>query len=81
VAPGTDRGGAVRLADRVFEAVEAAATADMIDPALLGQLRAGFHAIQGEEPATPEDLLLKATLALRKAQGENGGFRIRAYEA
>ncbi|HET9949669.1 MAG TPA: response regulator [Longimicrobiales bacterium] len=82
VAPGTDESGARRLADRVFEAIEAIAThTDLIDPEELRNVRAGFCAIRGDEPATPEDLLLKATMALRRAQSENGSFRVRAYDA
>lgn len=82
VAPGTDRGGAVRLADRVFEAIESASREpELTDPEILRQLRAGFCAVRGSEPTTPEDLLLKATLALRKAQAEDESFRVRAYEA
>jgi len=82
VAPGTDQGGAVRLADRVFEAVQAAAQGpDLIDPEILRQVRAGFCAVSGSEPTTPEDLLLKATMALRKAQADDGSFRVRAYDA
>jgi two-component system, cell cycle response regulator len=82
VAPGTDQGGAVRLADRVFAAVEAATQgAEDIDPELLKLIRAGFYAVQGTEPTTAEDLLLRATMALRKAQADNGSFRVRAYDA
>jgi two-component system cell cycle response regulator len=81
VAPGTDRGGAVRLADRVFEAIDAAAAQRLLDPEHLKQVKAGFFAIRGTEPTTPEDLLLKATTALRRAQTERGGFRVRAYDA
>jgi diguanylate cyclase (GGDEF)-like protein len=81
VAPGTDQGGAVRLADRVFEAIEAARGADLIDPLLLRQVRAGVSATKGDEPATPEDLLLRATVALRQAQADEKSFRVRAYDA
>lgn len=82
VAPGTDEGGAVRLVDRVFAAMESATVgSDLLDPDLLKQVRAGFCAIHGDEPMTPEDLLLKATMALRKAQAEEGSFRVRAYDA
>jgi diguanylate cyclase (GGDEF)-like protein len=81
VAPGTDQGGAVRLADRVFEAIEAARGADLIDPNLLRQVRAGVSATKGDEPATPEDLLLRATVALRQAQSDEKSFRVRAYDA
>ncbi|MDH3205939.1 MAG: response regulator [Gemmatimonadota bacterium] len=82
VAPGTDEKGAVRLADRVLEAVEHEASRDaMIDPELVTQIRAGFCAVEGDAPTTPEDLLLKATMALRKAQADDGSFRVRAFEA
>lgn len=82
VAPGTDRGGAVRLADRVFEAVEGSAqAAGTIDLARLKQIRAGFCAIRPDQPSTPEDLLLKATMALRQAQSGDATFRVRGYEA
>ena len=57
-----------------------AATAS-IDPELLKQVRAGFCAIRGTEPTTAEDLLLRATTALRKAQADDGSFRVRAYDA
>jgi two-component system cell cycle response regulator len=81
VAPGTDQEGAVRLADRVLEALEAGTRVDAVDPELVRQVRAGFCAIRGNEPTTPEDLLLKATMALRKAQADGGSFRVRAFEA
>ncbi len=79
VAPGTDQEGALRLADRVLEAVET----DPTQPSgvrELAQIRAGLCAVTGDEPTTPEDLLLRATMALRRAQAE-GSFRVRAYEA
>jgi hypothetical protein len=71
----------VRLADRVLEALEAGTRVDAVDPELVRQVRAGFCAIRGNEPTTPEDLLLKATMALRKAQADGGSFRVRAFEA
>jgi diguanylate cyclase (GGDEF)-like protein len=82
VAPGTDQEGALRLADRVLEAIESDAhAADLISAELLGRIRAGFCAVRGDEPTTAEDLLLKATTALRKAQGDDDSFRVRAFEA
>ncbi|MDZ7778641.1 MAG: response regulator [Gemmatimonadota bacterium] len=84
VAPGTDQSGALRLADRVMEAVEQFAAEQGIEPSELAdlkQLRAGFYAVGGDEPLTPEDLLLKATMALRRAQADDDSFRVRAYEA
>jgi diguanylate cyclase (GGDEF)-like protein len=79
VAPGTNEDGAVRLADRVLEAVEGAG--GDLDPEQLTQIRAGFCAVRGNEPTTPEDLLLKATMALRRAQADDDSFRVRAYDA
>ena len=83
VAPGTGQEGAVRLADRVLAALEA--DTKLRENALgieaLSQIRAGFCAVTSEEPATPEDLLLRATMALRRAQADDGSFRVRAYEA
>jgi PleD family two-component response regulator len=83
VAPGTDQEGALRLADRVLEAVEGDALREGygVDLETLAQIRAGFYAVSSEEEAAPEDLLLRATMALRRAQAEDGSFRVRAYEA
>ena len=83
LAPGTDREGAVRLTDRVFEAVEAEAGragAEGRDPAGL-RVRAGFHAVETGEEVESEDLLQRATTALRRAQVEDGSFRLRSYDA
>ena len=33
-----------------------------------------------DEPTTTEDLLLRATMALRRAQADDGSFRVRAYD-
>jgi two-component system cell cycle response regulator len=82
VAPGTDQTGGVRLADRVFEALETEAQrTHPHDLEYLKQIRAGLCAAQSDMPTTPEDLLLRATLALRKAQADDGSFRVRAYDA
>jgi len=85
VAPDTDQEGSVRLADRVLEAVEQSSGLELVDPALLKQIRAGFSAMRATEPTTAEDLLLRATTALRRAQTEEGGakasFRVRSFEA
>jgi len=84
VAPGTDQEGAVRLADRVLQAVETTSeqqSPGLVDVDQLSQIRAGFCAVRSDEPASPEDLLLKATMALRRAQADGGRFRVRAYDA
>jgi PleD family two-component response regulator len=83
VAPGTDRGGAVRLADRVLEAIEAdlGRSGFGVTTEALSQVRAGFFSAATPEESAPEDLLLRATMALRKAQADDGSFRVRAYDA
>lgn len=83
VAPGTDQDGAVRLADRVLEALRADSSRHGfgITAEALGQLRAGFYSIDAEDETSAEDILLRATMALRRAQAEDGSFRVRSYEA
>jgi len=83
LAPATDSDGATRLAERVLEAIDRA-SADA--PGLSAQVdvRAGFYAVSQPERDTvvPEELLTRATTALRRAQrknGENGGGRIRPF--
>jgi len=82
IAAGTDADGALRLADRVLDAADSEVSATgRLDPELVRRLRAGFCAASGDEPMAPEDLLLKASMALRQAQAEEGSFRVRAYES
>ncbi len=83
VSPGTDQKGALRLADRVLEAIEADPNRNAygVSTETLAQIRAGFCAVSGPDAATPEDMLLRATMALRKAQADDGSFRVRAHEA
>jgi len=81
VAPGTDPGGAHRLATRLLEAIDEGLVggSDSLPP----RLRAGYYAVQDTEEATitPVDLLTRATLALRSAQADDTGRRIHAYQA
>jgi PleD family two-component response regulator len=84
VAPGTGREGALRLADRVLALVEQAARGEQGAGVRMPEgyrLRAGFYASGGAEAVSPEDLLFRATMALRRAQSDVGGFRVRSYEA
>lgn len=81
VAPQTDSQGATRLAERILEVIEA-------DPDEFGlpedaKFRAGLHAVADPDRDTviPEELLTRATAALREAQAEGNGSRIRAFEA
>lgn len=79
VAPGTDPGGAHRLAMRLLAAVDDGVTAAAGLPT---RMRAGYYAIQDTEeaPVTAVDLLTRATLALRTAQADETGQRIHAYQ-
>ena len=81
MAPGTDRDGAVRLADRVLEARAGSPGDRACRRPRSSALRAGFYAPRRTEPVNPEDLLFKATMALRRAQVDDGGFPVRAYGA
>jgi len=86
VAPGTNRDGALRLADRVLELIQESTRGeiDVEEARAVAEdlkLRAGFYATTGTESVSPEDLLFKATMALRRAQADVGGFRVRSYEA
>ena len=76
LAPSTDAKGAIRLAERLGEAVRAAGP---VPEAL--DMRAGFDAIENvrERPADAKDLLLHATVALRKSKA-NGEAWIQAFE-
>lgn len=84
VAPGTDQAGALRLAERLLERIEGSGVTDSPGAAHL-DLRAGLYSVSGDEAAAviPEELLRRATLALRKAQApaSPAGSRIRAFEA
>lgn len=82
VAPSTDEEGAQRLADRLFETLEAHRTQSGVPGIDTTNLRAGYHAMNHPKPGDilPEDLLTRATLALRQAQAEESGERIRAFD-
>lgn len=82
VAPSTNEEGAQRLADRLFEAFEAQ-RGDLGFPAGSEvDLRAGYHAMNHPQNGEllPEDLLTRATLALRQAQAEDHGEWIKAFD-
>jgi len=86
LAPGADDAGALRLLDRMREALDEAGREvgrrDAIER-LRTNLRGGYYATSAMSPADPEELLLRATKALRQAQAEEPGasFTVRAYEA
>lgn len=68
VAPGTDETGAARLVERIGEAIENGSGQDAGLRDL--DLKAGYYAARGEgsDTVVPEELLRRATDALRKAQ-------------
>lgn len=82
LAPGTDPSGATRLAERLLEAVEDGTAESEELPPPLRRLKAGVHAVTETEREAifPEELLRKATTALRQAQGEGNGSRLRRFD-
>src|SRR6266850_4448784 len=75
IAPGTDRAGAVVLAERVARAVSSA-------PGESGPgLRAGYDAVGNARytPIEPKNLLARATTALRAAKGQGGPNWIQGF--
>lgn len=78
VAPGTDPGGAHRLAMRLLAAVDEGVAGERSSP----RMRAGYYAVRDVDaaPVTPVDLLTRATMALRNAQADQTGRRIHTYE-
>jgi len=77
VAPGTDHAGAVLLAERVAQAVQAGAR-----DGGLPALRAGYDAVANARytPIEPKNLLGRATSALRIAKTDTGPGWIRAFQ-
>lgn len=79
LAPNTDEPGALRLAERLSRMAEAAPPSEAADPL---RLRAGYYAVPNFQAADiePIDLLVRATLALRRSQAEREGDRIRFFD-
>src|SRR6267143_2070205 len=77
IAPGTDRGGAVLLAERLARAVTTAAGQGTRAPGL----RAGYDAVGNARytPIEPKNLLARATTALRAAKGQGGPNWIQGF--
>src|SRR5256885_13551836 len=74
IAPGTDRAGAVLLAERLARGVK---TLTGATPGL----RAGYDAVGNARytPIEPKNLLSRATTALRAAKGQGGPNWIQGY--
>ena len=82
IAPNTDSAGALRLAERLAEAIRAMDTGGPEAPPSF-ELRAGYDAVSDarEAPAAARDVLMRATIALRKSKtnGREGDW-IRPFE-
>src|SRR6266540_3613005 len=81
IAPGTDRAGAVLLAERLARAVTTAAGG--VDGATpVPGLRAGYDAVGNARytPIDPKNLLARATTALRTAKGQGGPSWIQGFQ-
>ena len=81
LAPATDAAGAVKLADRLTQAIETASPPAGGVPPL--RVRAGYKAVADwhATPVAPLDLLEHASAALRRARVPGDGTRIRGYES
>jgi len=80
IAPGTDRAGAVLLAERLARAVTTAAGGGSTSAP---GLRAGYDAVGNARytPIEPKNLLARATTALRAAKGLGGPNWIQGFTA
>src|SRR5438046_4311122 len=76
IAPGTDRAGAVLLAERLARGVKTLAGATP-------GLRAGYDAVGNARytPIEPKNLLSRATTALRAAKGQGGPNWIQGFNS
>mgnify|MGYP003337024711 CR=1 FL=1 len=81
VAPGTNSDGAVRLADRILQELTSQEKDPRASEVLTSSVRAGFYSVSAPSETSAEDMLLRATMALRRAQQDDGSFRVRAYDA
>jgi PleD family two-component response regulator len=83
VASGLDQGSARQLADRIIQNLERTPTTGVAN--LGGRadlpLRAGVYVTPREDTVDPEHLLSRATIALRRAQGADGEFKVKSFEA
>jgi len=77
VAQGTDRDGAVRLAERLMRALEATREGG---PNF--RMCAGYDAVDNyhDAPIEPSDMLVRATMAMRLSRSDNNGTWIRPFE-
>ena len=78
VAPSTDEDGAIKLAERLAEAIRS--TVETTDLESF-EIRAGVDAVSnaGETSVVPGDLLVHATRALRESKSQHNGDWIQSY--
>ena len=79
IAPGTTPEAADSFAQRLLARLSAS---EPVGRCLSGQsLRAGYYAVAEKDAETvmPVDILTRATLALRRAQADDGGTTIQAF--
>lgn len=85
VAPGADEEWAQHMIDRLTRFIDGEARRNRTAGGRFpSKLRAGSYASAGGEPVPPaEEILLRATRALRRAQADEGDgpFRVRSYRA
>src|SRR6185436_6246511 len=79
VAQGTDRDGAVKLAERLQHAIEAANS----DGGAAFRMCAGYDAVDNyhDAPIEPSDMLVRATMAMRLSRSDSNGQWIRPFES
>jgi diguanylate cyclase (GGDEF)-like protein len=75
-APGTDAGGARRLAERLAASVSAAMGAAPAGATAPVRFRCGYEAVAnvGYAPIEPTDLLVRAAAAVRTGRADSGGW-------
>jgi len=78
IAQGTDRDGAVHLAERLQRTLETAAH----ETGSQFRMAAGYDAVDNyhEAPIEPSDMLVRATMAMRLSRSDTGGSWIRPFE-
>jgi len=81
MAPSTDARGAARLAQRLATAIKEVED-ESVEPLIPLRLRAGYDAVTDvrETPVEARDLLLHATMALRRAKSNGNGGWIQEFK-
>jgi diguanylate cyclase (GGDEF)-like protein len=76
LAPGTDAGGARRLAERLASSVSATTVTSTGGAAAPVRVRCGYEAVAnvGYAPIEPVDLLVRAAAAVRTGRADSGGW-------